>query len=131
VITSPIEEKATRKVGDESMDESFIFAFALLVVLFASVLFIPALLTKRAMSKVIKVFCRYGALNAKKAKKAEELGLNPPGFFERMGRMRDYKPHALRFLKQMKVVRTTKDGRLYMTEKNLNENLRCNRQLGT
>jgi hypothetical protein len=113
------------------MDVNVIFASALIVVLFASVLFIPALLTRRATFKVIKVFCRYDALNARKARKAEELGLNPPGFFERIGRMRDYKPYALQVLKQTKAVRTTRDGRLYMAQENLAENLRCDSQVGS
>jgi hypothetical protein len=100
-----------------------------MVMFFVTAIFIPALLTKRAAHKVINVFCRYEALNPKKAKNLEELGLSPLGFFERIGRMRDYKPYAIRALKQAKVVRTTKDGRLYMAEENLNENLRCDRQL--
>ena len=110
------------------MTEGVIFVCALMVMLLASVFFIPALLTRRAAFKVIKVFCRCDALNAKNAKKAGELGLNPPGFFERMGRLRDYKPHALRLLKETKVVRTTKDGRLYMAEDKLDEDARCGRR---
>jgi hypothetical protein len=113
------------------MIENLILTSALMLMFFVSVLFISAVLTKRAAYKVISVFCRYKALNPKNAKNLEELGLKPPGFFERIGRMRDYKPYALRALKQAKVVRTTNDGRLYMAQENLNENLRCDRQLGT
>ena len=104
------------------------FFYVLLAVLFISVFFIPVLLTRRAAFKVIKIFCRYDALSTGKARTAEELGLRPPGFFERIGRLRDYKPYALRLLRQTKVVRTTASGRLYMTEEKLTENLRCNRQ---
>ena len=110
------------------MTEYALFAYALIVVLFASVFFIPALLTRRAAFKVVKIFCRCDALDPKSAKDAEELGLNPPGFFERIGRLRDYKPYALRALKETKVVRTTRDGRLYMAEDKLDENVRCDRQ---
>jgi len=110
------------------MTEYLIFIYALIAVLFVGVFFIPVLLTRLAALKVIKIFCRYTALSAKNAKNAEELGLNPPGFFERIFRPRDYKPYALRFLKQTNVVHTTRDGRLYMTEEKLTGNLRCNRQ---
>ena len=112
------------------MNEYVIFAYALIAVLFVSALFIPVLLTRRAASKVIKIFCRYDALSVKSAKSAEELGLNPPDFFERMFRPRDYKPYALRMLKQQNIVHTTGDGRLYMTQERLTLNLKCNRPLG-
>jgi len=113
------------------MIENLIFVSTLMVLFFFAALFIPALLTKRAAYKVIDIFCRYEALNPKKAKDLDELGLRPLGFFERIGRMRDYKPYALQALKQAKVVRTTKDGRLYMAQENLNENLRCDVQPGS
>jgi hypothetical protein len=116
------------KAGHEMMDEGVILAYALMLMLFFGAFFIRGLLTRRAALKVIKTFCRYDALSSRSAKKADELGLNPPGLIERISRLRDYKPEALRGLKEMKVVRTTSDGRLYMTEKQLNENLRCNRQ---
>ena len=106
-----------------------IFIYVLIPALFISVFFIPALLTRRAVFKVIKIFCRYDALSVKNAKSAEELGLNPPDFFERMFRPRDYKPYALRMLKQQNIVHTTGDGRLYMTEERLTSNLRCNWRL--
>ena len=107
------------------MTEYLIFIYALIPALFISVFFIPVLLTRRAAFKVIKIFCRYDALSAKNAKNAEELGLNPPDFFERMFRLRDYKPYALRLLKKTNIVHTTGDGRLYMTEERLTENLKC------
>jgi hypothetical protein len=92
------------------------------------VFFIPVLLTRRAAFKVIKIFCQYDALSARNAKNAEELGLNPPGFLEKMFRPRDYKPYALRFLKKINIIHATGDGRLYMNEERLTENVKCNRQ---
>ena len=77
----------TGKAGHEMMDESVILAYALMVVLFFGAFFIRGLLTRKAALKVIKIFCRYEALSARSAKKADELGLNPPGLIERISRL--------------------------------------------
>jgi hypothetical protein len=105
--------------------QGVIVALALLVVAVVAGLYIPAFLTRRAVIQVVRIFCRHNALTAGNAKTATELGLGTRGMLERIGRPRDYKPHALRVLQQMGAVHVTEDGRLYMNEENLHESLRC------
>lgn len=91
---------------------------------FPLALFISGFLMNRAVFKVIEIFYRQDALDRNHAKTIEELGLQPPNFLERITRFRDYKPYALRFLVEREIVQMTPDGRLYLVEKQLDENLR-------
>jgi len=109
------------------MDEMVIVFSLFLMLSLAALIFIPALLTERAAHKVIGRFCRYKALGPGKAKRVEQLGLNPPGLIDRLTRPRDYKPYALRFLKEAGAVSATNDGRLYLNEQKLVEGWRCKR----
>jgi len=86
---------------------------------------IPVLMTRWAARRVIKIFRRHNAVSAGDARTAEELGLAPLGFLDRLMRPRDYKPQALRFLKESGVVQSTPDGRLYLSEIKAAEGLRC------
>ena len=106
------------------MEDTFIL-LVLLVMAFAGAFFIQALLVKRAISQVIQIFCRYNALGVKNAKTVAEMGLTPPHMIQRLTRPRDYKPHALQLLQQVGIIHMTEDGKLYMTEEKLNENMRC------
>ena len=98
---------------------------ALAVLAVCALFVIPVLMTRWAAHRVIKIFCRYNALNANNARTAEELGLAPLGFMDRLMKPRDYKPQALRFLKESGVVQSTPDGRLYLSETKAAEGLRC------
>jgi hypothetical protein len=98
-----------------------VFSVAVLAALFL----IPSWMTRLAVPKVIKAFCQSGALDARQARTPDELGLAPPPFLQRMTRPRDYRPHALRLLREANVVRTTEDGRLYLSQKELDQELRC------
>jgi hypothetical protein len=106
------------------MQDILIITF-LLVTFFAAIFVIPGLMVRRAAYKVIDTFCRYEALEPRKAREQGEMGLNPPTFFERFLKPRDYKPHALQMLHQADVVRFTEDGKLYMDQDKLHEGLRC------
>ena len=98
----------------------------LALMLFASFM-ISGYLTRRATYQVIDRFCSYDALEAKKARKVDELGLAPPDFFQRLFRPRDYKPYALQMLSKAGAVRLTREGKLYLVEQKLNEKLKCKR----
>jgi hypothetical protein len=50
-----------------------------------------AFLNQRTMFKVIEIFYRNNALSFRNAKAIEELGLTPPGFPQRLTKLRDYK----------------------------------------
>lgn len=91
----------------------------LIILAIAGLVFIPRLLIKRALSRVIGIFKRYGALSPSSAKSIDELGLRPRSFFEGMFRTRDYKPYALDMLRRSNIVRTTEDERLYLSEETL------------
>ena len=106
------------------MENTFILLASVLIAL-AGALWIQSLLVKRAISQVIKIFCRYNALGVKNAKTVEEIGLTPPSLIQRLTRLRDYRPYALQILQQAGILHMTEDGKFYMTEEKLNENMRC------
>jgi hypothetical protein len=97
----------------------------LILIAFVAIVYIPVVMTKRAMVKVIRIFCRHNAVGVRKAKTIDELGLRPPDFFQRLLKPRDYKPYALQVLKQTGIVEMTNDGKLYINENKLEERLRC------
>jgi len=105
--------------------EDSIIVLVLVFMALAGTFFIQSLLVKRAIAQVIRTFCRYNALGVKNSKTVEEMGLTPPNLIHRLTRLRDYKPYALRILQQAGIVQSTEDGKLYMTEEKLNENMRC------
>ena len=108
------------------MIESALILTVLTIMLLASFA-ISGLLARRAMYQVIDKFCHYDALQASKAKTAEEFGLAPRDFFQRLFRPRDYKPYAVRFLKKAGAIRMTQEGKLYLVEEKLGDNLKCKR----
>jgi hypothetical protein len=89
--------------------------------LFLAFFVIPRWLTRRAARQVIKIFRKQSATDGKTARTIDELGLRPPSMFQRMGRRRDYKPHALDALLRVGVVQATEDGKLYLSEAKLAE----------
>jgi hypothetical protein len=97
----------------------------LAIAAFAALFVIPSFMTRRAVFKVVRIFCQAEALDARHARTPDELGLVPPAFFERMTKPRDYKPHALRLLKEANVVHATEDGKLYLAQRELSEELKC------
>jgi len=89
--------------------------------LLAAVFFIPRWLMGRALRQVVRIFRNYNATESKNACTIDELGMSPPGVFERMMSRRDYKPHALSSLRQAGVIQETEDGKLYLSEEKLTE----------
>jgi hypothetical protein len=91
----------------------------LIVVALLVLFFIPRFMMMRAISKVISIFLQNSALSDKSAKTIDELGLRPPSFMQRIGRFRDYKPHAVEMLRRADIIQMTEDGRLYLSEEKL------------
>jgi hypothetical protein len=106
------------------MEINIIFPLALTLALMGA-LWLSAFLTKRAMQQVMGTFCRHNALSFWQAKTIDELGLTAPDFLQRITHFRDYKPQALKILIQRGIVNVTRDGKLYMVEKQLDERLGC------
>ncbi len=81
--------------------------------------FLPLVLQKKAIRAVTKIFREKKALKYENAVTAEELGIKQRTFLERMVKMRDYKPEALQFLLNAKIVKTTEDNKFYFSEEQL------------
>ena len=97
-----------------------VIIIVLIVVLALLALFvIPVWRLRRATRQVIQIFKEHNAFDVKNAKTIDELGLRPRGRLEGMLRTRDYKPHALSSLLTAEIVKTTEDGRLYLSEDRL------------
>lgn len=90
-----------------------------------AVFFIPVLLTRRAILKVIKTFYQHNALGIHQAKTLLELGLVRPDLLQRMMRPRDYKQYALQILIKKGTIVRNADERLYLIEEKLDQNVRC------
>jgi hypothetical protein len=88
------------------------------------ILFLYGFQSKRALFKVIGIFCQHEALGIRDAKTLRELGLERPDFFQKMVRPRDYKQYALQILIKRGIVSATEDGKLFLVEDNLDQRLR-------
>ncbi|MEJ2165489.1 MAG: hypothetical protein P8X90_08165 [Desulfobacterales bacterium] len=96
--------------------------FMIMIVLglsFLAALRIQAYMMKRAVSQVVDRFRSNHCLCSQGAKSADELGLQPPNFWQRLYKPRDYKPDALRILIQSGAVRLSKDDKMCLLEKKL------------
>jgi hypothetical protein len=105
--------------------EGTFFLFLFIIIAFLAAILFAGFLMKRAMFKVIEIFCRQEALDRSHAKTIEELGLRGPDFLGRLTRFRDYKPQALRILRQKGIIEMTSEGKLYLPEERLQEGLKC------
>ncbi len=78
---------------------------------------VPQLMMRRAVMKLIKIFRKFNAVGQANAKTLDELGLGHRGL-ERFI-VRDYKPRALQVLTGANIIRYTEDGKLYLSEEDL------------
>jgi hypothetical protein len=97
-----------------------VITILIFVILIALILIIPVIRVRSAMKVVIKIFQDYDATNIKNARTSDELKLNPKKLVERLFTLRDYKPDALKLLMESGVVKTTEEGKLYLSEATLN-----------
>jgi len=103
---------------------SVVLIIILLFLALGGTLFVRSFLTKRAVFKVVKIFYQHNALGTKDAKTLKELGLERPDFVQRMMKPRDYKQYAIQILLKRGVIHVNQDGKLYMVEEELDQNLR-------
>ena len=99
--------------------ETALFIVLVLAVMVAVVIYVPRYFMKKAMREVVSLFRAKGATTPKTAATLQELGLVRPGLVERMTKPRDYRLNALNLLGQANVVIPTSDGRLYLSEEDL------------
>ena len=84
----------------------------LIVVMF----YVPRLLVKRAVRKVVAQFRERGAISPETATTLAELGLVQDSFYNRVFRLRNYRPYAVRMLGQAELLRATEEGTVYFSE---------------
>jgi hypothetical protein len=75
-------------------------------------------LVKRATRLIIRELRRVGALSADSAVTADMAGIKKRSIFQ-PGLLRDYKPTAFQFLVKNNILRTTEDGKIYLSEETL------------
>src|SRR4030042_5525878 len=80
---------------------------------------VPRIRIRRAIKQVVSIFERHNALDAMSAKPIDELKLRPQTFLEGIGRVRDFKPYALKILMDAEVVCQTDGGRVYILQDKL------------
>ena len=95
------------------------FIILLVVIAFVALFTIPQLLVRRAIPAVIRIFRKYNAVRISNAKTLNELKLQPKDMIQRMFGRRDYNLYALQNLMQAEVVKSTEDGKLYLSEEKL------------
>lgn len=105
-----------------------ILILILMIIAFGGALYIRTFLTRRAIFKVIEIFYQHNALGIHSAKTPHQLGLKRPDFLQRMMSRRDYKQNAFQILIKRGIIFENEDGRLYMVEEKLDENLRGKRR---
>jgi len=107
-------------MGTTSMSDTIILILLLAVLLF--ILFVlPQMSVRRAIPALIQLFRQHKALSPKDAKTTEELGLKSRGLAQTILRGQDYKLTALQILRNANVIRATDDGRLYLSEEDLQQ----------
>jgi hypothetical protein len=99
-----------------------------MLIAFGGSLYVRTWLTNRAIFKVIEIFYQHHALGMKDAKTRHELGLERPDFLQRMMKPRDYKQYALQILIKREIILEDEEGKLYMVEEKLDQNLRSKRK---
>ena len=95
-----------------------------MVIALGGSLYVRTLLTRRGIFKVIEIFYQHRALEMKGAKTRHELGLERPDFLQRMMKPRDYKQYALQILIKREIILEDEEGKLYLIEERLDQNLR-------
>lgn len=115
------EKQLDSKQENLELRQDILFFSILIIGTLLALLYIPAFLMKRAIAEVRRIFDKHGAIGVENAKTVDELGLAPPGLIGRLTKPRDYKPHALRYLKQAGEVLMTGDAKLYMVKENKDE----------
>ncbi|MFC1534361.1 hypothetical protein ACFLZG_02530 [Thermodesulfobacteriota bacterium] len=90
-----------------------------IIVAFIIIMKVPPYMTSRAIQQVIMRFRQHRALDEESAKTLIELGLGPRPFIQRLTRLKDYTPRALKALQSAGIVRITADSRFFMSEERL------------
>jgi hypothetical protein len=80
---------------------------------------LPQIRIRRAIKQVVAIFERNNAIDVRSARTIDELKLKPRTFLQGIGRIRDFKPYALKILMDAEIVCQTDGGRLYLVQDKL------------
>jgi hypothetical protein len=103
---------------------SLFFYLAVMILTIGGILFLYGFRSRRAIFKVLEIFCRHGALGVYEAKSLCDLGLERPDFIQRMVKPRDYKQYALQILVKQGIISVNEEGEFYLLEDRLEPSLR-------
>lgn len=98
-----------------------LYIIIIIALLLLAIIVLPNVLTKRAMRLVIKTFRDNNALSNRTAKSIKQLKLEPRSFLMNMIMPRDYKQRAMQYLMKANIIRTTDDGRVYLSQETLRQ----------
>ena len=87
--------------------------------LILALIYIPRYLVGKAIRQIVALFRERKATNPANATTMEELGVIRGSPLDRMFKMRDYRPNALRVLQQADIIRVTETGKVYLSEEAL------------
>jgi hypothetical protein len=89
---------------------------ALVIVGSGGAFYVRHVLTRRAVSTVIKILHRHNAIGPEGAQSLRELGLERPSFIKKTTSRRDYKQVAIQILIRQGVVHVNENGAVYLVE---------------
>jgi hypothetical protein len=92
-----------------------LFTALLLIVIFV----LPQIMLRSAISSVIRTFRQSKAVGAQNARTIDELGLRPKSMMKAIFQGTQYKTTALLVLRNARVIESTEDKKLYLSEENL------------
>ena len=93
----------------------FLIIIIAIVILFVMALFIPRIMARSSMKKVIKTMINNKAVDRQSALTAEQLGFKQGTAWENVFSMRDYRPQALSMLVDSELVVKIKDNRYFLS----------------
>jgi hypothetical protein len=88
----------------------------ILGVLLALAIYVPRLQVRRAMRNLILLFRKREATDPATAVALEEVGVFRRNAVQQMFKSRDYRPLAARALLQTGIIQATEDGKVYLSE---------------
>lgn len=107
-------------MGTTSTGDTIVLVLLLIFMLF--ILFVlPRFSLRRAIPAIIQLFRQHNATSPKDAKTMDELGLKQRGLAQTILRGQDDRMTALQILRNANIIRATDDGRLYLSEEDLQQ----------
>lgn len=97
--------------------------WSLLIGLFLLSFYLRRAMFRKAFRDVIAIFRRTRSLCSQDPKRADEMGLQGPGFMDRFLKPKDYKPYVLHAMIMGGIVRQHRDGKVCLLEEKVPESL--------